>query len=445
MFILENALRNLVMNRGRYILLGLVIFAIVAASVASLSIFNHSNRIIDNYKNQYGSEVSITAPRHGGNNNASGGNEAAITLEQYLAFAESEYLLESMLSGSLGCSSTDITPFGEDTQTSGQISTGDVVGGDLENATLRLRGGYLTEFENGKRAVVDGQMPQASGESLISTDLADLNGLTVGDSITINAVLFDKEGAKIPVNQSLTITGLYYDTTDEYATPAKRQYLNKRNEILTTFDTLSSMQGNELSGIGVSATYYLKDPAMLDSFTAELRSKGLDSSYTVATDKAGYRRFIAPVESLKKVSILFMSIVLALGAVILVLLSVMSIRERKYEIGVLRAIGMKRGKVTLGLWLELLILTVLCYGIGLSAGALVSQPISNIILASQLDKTPESVLTATQPLSNISVSISLMTAVEIFAIAIILASLAGVISIGNITKYEPSKILRERT
>ncbi|MFU2108463.1 FtsX-like permease family protein [Paenibacillus larvae] len=43
-------------------------------------------------------------------------------------------------------------------------------------------------------------------------------------------------------------------------------------------------------------------------------------------------------------SVTYIVIVLVLGAVILILLSSIAIRERKYEIGVLRAIGMKKGK-----------------------------------------------------------------------------------------------------
>jgi len=47
-------------------------------------------------------------------------------------------------------------------------------------------------------------------------------------------------------------------------------------------------------------------------------------------------------------------------------------------------------------------------------------------------------------LDNIKVSVDGITALEIFGISILLASVAGVISISRITKYEPIKILMER-
>jgi len=47
-------------------------------------------------------------------------------------------------------------------------------------------------------------------------------------------------------------------------------------------------------------------------------------------------------------------------------------------------------------------------------------------------------------LENIKVSVDGITALEIFGISILLASVAGITSISRITKYEPIKILMER-
>lgn len=99
----------------------------------------------------------------------------------------------------------------------------------------------------------------------------------------------------------------------------------------------------------VNAKYCLKNPSMLKDFEAELRAKGLDEYYLVSTDEAGYQKVVGPVEGLRKISLTFMIIVLIFGAVILIILSSIAIRERKYEIGVLRAMGMKKGKIILGL------------------------------------------------------------------------------------------------
>ena len=163
---------------------------------------------------------------------------------------------------------------------------------------------------------------------------------------------------------------------------------------------------------------------------------------SVSTDEAGYLRMVAPVEGLQSVSLTFLIIVLAFGAVIMILLSVIAIRERKYEIGVLRAMGMKKKKVILGLWTEIITITCICFIIGIGAGTALSQPVSDTLLARQA----QSVNSSSNEIlpDKINVSVNGMTVLEIFGIVILLTSIAGAVSISRITKYEPIKILMER-
>jgi putative ABC transport system permease protein len=131
----------------------------------------------------------------------------------------------------------------------------------------------------------------------------------------------------------------------------------------------------------------------------------------------------------------------------MILLSIISIRERKYEIGVLRAMGMKKKKVMWGLWAEIIVVTCICFILGMGAGAALSQPVSDTLLAGQVQSATSSTnpyATNIQPLDKVDVSVNGITALEIFGISILLASIAGVVSISKITKYEPIKILMER-
>ncbi|HHV97581.1 MAG TPA: ABC transporter permease [Clostridiaceae bacterium] len=202
---------------------------------------------------------------------------------------------------------------------------------------------------------------------------------------------------------------------------------------------------------------------MLKDFEAELRAKGLDEYYLVSTDEAGYQKVVGPVEGLRKISLTFMIIVLIFGAVILIILSSIAIRERKYEIGVLRAMGMKKGKIILGLWFEMLIITVLCLLVGFSIGSVAAQPISDALLSEQIENAK---IAARQggimsgvvsgialggpverelvPLEQVDVSVGIDTIIEIAIIALFLASLTSMVAITKITKYEPIRILAER-
>ena len=65
-----------------------------------------------------------------------------------------------------------------------------------------------------------------------------------------------------------------------------------------------------------------------------------------------------------------------------------------------------------------------------------SQPVSDMLLAGQMQSSGT--------VDSIKVAVDGITALEIFGISILLASVAGAVSISRITKYEPIKILMER-
>ena len=95
MYIFQNALNNIIRNRGRNALMSAIIFAIIVTTVAALMINNTAAGIIDDYKSRFGSEVTI-APMPGAVR-ASGGIMPMITDEMTLAFSESEYIKETVL------------------------------------------------------------------------------------------------------------------------------------------------------------------------------------------------------------------------------------------------------------------------------------------------------------------------------------------------------------
>ena len=204
----------------------------------------------------------------------------------------------------------------------------------------------------------------------------------------------------------------------------------------------------------VDAVYYLKRPDLLPAFEAEIRAKGLPDSYIARTDEGNLERMAGSLQSLKNLSLSFLLIVLLLGAIIMVLLSAIAVRERKYEIGVLRAMGMMKHKVALGLWTEIVTITCLCFVLGLGMGSLLSQPVCDAIMAGQAQTAAAGSSSLADRLSEasgvaeattgIAISVDAITALEIFAVSVLLASIAGLVSVSRITKSEPMRILMDR-
>ena len=66
-----------------------------------------------------------------------------------------------------------------------------------------------------------------------------------------------------------------------------------------------------------------------------------------------------------------------------------SLRERKYELGVLTAIGMKKWRVALQFIVELFIVTFTAIIIGTASGAVASVPVTNSLLKNQIESSKE--------------------------------------------------------
>ena len=530
MYIISNALENLLRNKSRNILVISIMFAIIATTVVSLIINNTSSAVIEDYKTRFSSQVSITPNmeklQQEAIANSSSGRGVSLRVpqispEQYLAFALSEALQRADAFASVSANSKSMTALDQsedeeepDLGPSGMSMSGSSVAGAAPMMSMRgggnyrLFGDYWDEFNAGTRSLLDdgiSRMPSANNECLISEDLANLNKLKVGDKLTVQVQMsveipadtdmsnygdgdsYRKNGTTYAlsvgpdgrfqatriVDLTMTVVGIYLDLNDPYDNENLPQIaaLNHRNEILTTLDTLLALRATDENNIMLNVTYHLKSPDLLEAFEADVRAAGLSDIFDVSTDSSSYDMIVRPVVGLKNITLSFMAVVVALGAIILILLTSIAIRERKYEIGVLRAMGMKKSKVSLGLWSELLIMTGIALVVGIGVGLLAAQPITDVLISQQAQAAASSVPSGTvttgapqgavtigmgslmgpggrasnaAPLSEMDISIGLLTIVEIIGIALLLATLAGLVSTSRITKYEPIVILMER-
>lgn len=94
----------------------------------------------------------------------------------------------------------------------------------------------------------------------------------------------------------------------------------------------------------------------------------------------------APLESLCKIANIFLIMVVALSSVVLLLRSVRSMRFRRYETGVLRAIDMRKAQVALDMVIEVIVMVGFCLAIGLGVGvveAVVTEPVADSVLSGE--------------------------------------------------------------
>lgn len=466
MYIIKNALKNIGRNKGRNILMAVIIFAIILTTAVSIIINTTTAGIINDYKARFGSEVSINFDW---NNVTSASQYKELTAEQLIEFGKSDYLQNAVYTQNMPITFEKLHALDEDKEGFEMgMGSPSIEGGESQKQeeTVKVLGVITAtnkseisdDFKNGLRKLKDGKFYGAKDECMVSRQFAELNNLSVGDSITVKSYLKNK-----PMAHTLKISGIYEDyTMNKENVSGLYQYMpsaysNRNNEILVSFETAQGMEMAKAKDYTeVIATYFLKDPSMLSDYQKELESKGLPKNYKVTTDEASYNRIVGPVEGLSKITNTFLIVVLILGSAILILLSTLAIRERKYEVGVLRAMGMKKGKVAIGLLCEMLVITGICLVLGLGVGSVAAQPVADSMLQNQIEQTKDDFgggdmavigsdnSTESEALSELKVSLSTDAVLQIALISLALAGVSSIVGILYITKYEPMKILSER-
>jgi len=475
MYLITNALKNIKRNRGRNTLLGIIILLLIISSVIALMINHVSTAVIGDYKGRFGSEVTLSADmdkvRENAMNNSTNGKVLmkmpTIPAEQYIAFGSSEYLKESYYSASIGLRAFNLESIDESLGggTGRMMMGGTGMSSDIPEYYMKLTTPNTTEFDEGYRRLADGTMPVENDEVIISTDFSELNSLNIGDTINFESELTPEEiGSDItnyPISYEVKIVGIYDDITDEYESGnPENAFTNRRNEILTNFDTVISPMQDGYDGIKVTGAYYLNNPEDIEAFTEELREKGLSDLFDVKTDADSYNQIIEPVEGLSGISLTLLFIVLLFGGFSIAVISSIAIRERKYEIGVLRSMGMSKTTVSFSLWLEVFIITVFCVILGICIGTIIAQPITNMLLQQQIESAQTTAQNtqmqnmmimgnmnnsvSAEPLSHLDVTLDIVTTFKISIIALLLTTISAISSMTKIVKYEPSKILTER-
>lgn len=457
MYILKNAIKNIKRNKGRNLLIGIVMVVIAITCVISLVINSATSSIITDYKNRFGSEVNVELDYSKLDKNGSIDKLPKVTIDELKSYADSQYVKEYYFYLEAPAHSDKITALNQKDNSGIEVSAGAVGGGpELPPPNLKIIGStsyqLFEEFKNGERKIISGKIFEKDNEIVISEDLAKLNNLKVGNTIILRSI------ADVEKDVTLTITGVYQDLSKDNTADSvyKDPYMTRRNELLTNYETATVLVGKQ-AHIMSRIKYFLSSPDDLNAFVKEAQNKGLSEYYTLTNNKYLYKQIAGPVESVQEISMVFLMVVLILGGIILVLLNLIALRERKYEIGVLRAIGMKKFKVIKTLLYESIIVTMLAVTMGLGVGSLAAQPVSNKLLADQIEQRQKQMDNmggnlgsgAAMPNTNeivdtLNVKLDASVILGMFLIGGLLVISSSAMSLVYITKYEPIKILSER-
>ena len=479
MYILKNAITSITRNKGRNILIGIIIMIISASVAVTLAINNTASSLIKSYKEKYQVEATISINRENmmkdfnpEDKESSKSNMKEmfslannISVSDIEKYADSKYVKSYYYTQTVGVNANiekaEMTSnSNNDMMDKRKDNNADNKEGET-TTDFNLKGyssyDAMSEFVSGNYKVTDGEVFEDfdSNNCLINSELATLNNLKVGDTITVTDTasnIYD-----------LVISGIYEEKEDTDS--GMKMFANSANTIITSSNFISKMsETNQDLAVTTSPTFILTSSAVVDKFSSELTSKGLNENLTVQTNLDQVENATSTISNVKTFAVTFLIITLIIGAVVLLIINMINIRERKYEIGVLRTIGMKKSKVCLQFVLELLIVAFASLLLGAFTGAMVSVPVSNSLLKNEITASQESSnniqenfghggnkqndrkfngVANVEAFDSIDATVDMKVLLELLGIGLSLTLISSLSAILSIEKFSPLTILKE--
>jgi putative ABC transport system permease protein len=452
---IKNALRSPLRSGAIILMLAISIGLILSMLVARSSV----NAKIDEVKSTAGTSITISPAGvmgfAGGGDALTGDQLATIkntahiastsaTLSDQLGTSDTN-LTASLEMGNFGArmmrfessgSNSDSTTTTTDSASSAELATTRpaptpriTVTGTTNPNSVSTDGNDLT-ITSGK--TIDGTSSDLV--ALIGTDLATKNSLSVGSTFTA-------------YEKTVTVNGIF-KTSNKFQDSGIIMPLAAVQTLTDQAGAVSSVKAKVDSSDNVSA-----------AVTALKSSLGTKADIVSEAEQAA-----TSVSSLESISSLALAGVIGAtiaGAVIVLLAMVLVVRERRREIGVIKAIGGSNKKVIGQFIIEALTLTFIGSVVGLSFGVVVSGPMTNSLVSSQTSSNQTSITQSRQDgfngaarmigrgfnqiganITQVTSSVTPMIFISAVGITLIIAIIGSAVPAWFIARIRPAEVLR---
>ena len=354
----KNTLRSPIRSGAIALMFAISIALIVSMLVARSSVITKINEV----KSTAGTNITI---RPAGTMGPMGGGDP-LTASQLTTITNTPHIASTIMTLTDQLASTDTNlvsslefgGFGRSGHKSStnesnrpEMTPGITITGTTDSNSIATNGGSLTLTSGSAINATSGE-----ATALVGTKLATKNNLSVGSTFTA-------------YNTTFTVSGIY-ETGSTFSDSGIVMPLKTLQTITAQPDVVSSVTAKVDSSDNVAAT------------VANLKSS-LGSAADITSEA---ERAASSVSSLEGIASLALAGVIAAaiaGATIILLAMVMVVRERRREIGVMKAIGGTDGKVVGQFITEGLTLTILGAIVGMGLGILVSGPMTTSLVSSQ--------------------------------------------------------------
>lgn len=405
---IKRGLLSLWAKKGRTLLLCAVFSAILIFVLAGLTIKSAAEKATENAQNSLGATVTLAASREamfgGGQNDTSTSDSSSTdsTSERReftstpvkVSDAEKIAALDNVKSYVLVTSGTatagdGIEPITSSSSTSdssqqGPGGMGGGMGGKMQTGDFTITGvsssADYSSFSDGTATLGDGEALTAddagTNNVLIEETLAESNDLSVGDTFKLT----DSDGEN---EVTVTVKGIYSTTESASGIAAQVSMLNPVNTIYSYYTLANTLSGNTDEDTVDSAIYTLSEPSKVTAFT-KAAEKVIDTdTYDLTTDDQLYQSMITPLENVSSFAKNIVILVAVAGIIILTLIVMLMIRERRYEIGVLLSMGESRAKMIFQFFTEMFVTMLIALVIATFTGNIAGNVVGNQLLSQE--------------------------------------------------------------
>ena len=244
---------------------------------------------------------------------------------------------------------------------------------------------YFNYFRRGAFKLVEGRhiTPEDDHAVLISTALAERNGLKLGDTITVQCC-YDAGGYP---NVSLKIIGIYKSTLDDggFTTTST----DKRNRLIIDHKAMREIMMHDMIQYDNGVEFFVDDPRDIDKIAAQIQKLDLDwSCFKLTVDNTAYEAVASSLTAMQNMvtGLIIGIVIVSIG--ILALILNMWIKQRTYETGILLSIGVSKVKIVAQYILETLMIAVIAFGLSYFSSGAIAQGTSNLLFSQVAETQP---------------------------------------------------------
>jgi putative ABC transport system permease protein len=234
------------------------------------------------------------------------------------------------------------------------------------------------DFANGTYELTEGRHRSSEDQGrdtlLVSQELASKNSLSVGDSIDLTSSV-DKQ------KYSFEIIGIYKGSPS---------YLV--DQMFASLDSVKKLAGTQDdSDAATSINFQLYDPMDIDNFIKQHKDQMPNDYIILYANDSEYKSLTRPLDLISTIISILLVVVFVAGVIIMLAIITIFVRDRKFEIGLLLSSGEGKLRILSQFVLEILLISVLAFGVAAGASKFSSDYAASWIVKNQLveDKTQD--------------------------------------------------------